>query len=233
VATDSLVSVGSELLAYGLCILYLYAGYRKYGLRVPLLFFIGSLFWTLTLENAGVILRFFSYTFPNSNTGPFYLVWAGLVPLWISIGWFDITFPAFMLLDNILPKASIWTKAAVGGVFALSLDLAIDPAATAAGLWRWTHPSLYFLGVPLTNYIGWFMLTTFYLAVYQSIHMKTRFSALFSIRSSRIISEPSLNIQLKTVPTLMARLAVFQLAFLAIYVPVLFTIASIGTLPGG
>jgi len=232
VATDSLVSVGSELLAYGLCVLYLYAGHKKYGLRVPLLFFVGSLFWTLTLENAAVIMGFFSYIFPNS-TGPFYLVWAGLVPLWISIGWFDVTFPAFMLLDSILPKASIWTKAAVGGVFALSLDLAIDPAATAAGLWRWTHPSLYFLGVPLTNYIGWFMLTTFYLAVYQSIHIKTGFSALFTTRSSRIIPEPSLNIQLKAIPTLMGRLAVFQLAFLAIYVPVLYTIASIGTLPGG
>ncbi|MCJ7761585.1 hypothetical protein MUP59_10685, partial [Candidatus Bathyarchaeota archaeon] len=88
---DLLVSLGSEFLAYGLCILYMYAGHRRYGLRVPLLFLVGSLYWTLTLENVGVLLEFFSYTSPNSNPGPFYLVWAGLAPLWISIGWFDIT----------------------------------------------------------------------------------------------------------------------------------------------
>ncbi|MCJ7610235.1 carotenoid biosynthesis protein [Candidatus Bathyarchaeota archaeon] len=232
-APDHIISVGSELVAYGLCILYFYAGHRKYGFRVPLLFLVGSLYWNLILENVAVILGFFTYTFPNPSTGPYYILWTGLTPLWISIGWFDITFPAFMLLENVLPKASIWTKAVAGGVLALSLDLAIDPAATAAGLWKWTHPSLYFLGVPVTNYIGWFMLTAFYLAVYQSVHMKIKFSALVSTKPFSITPKPSFDVPLKTVPTLIARLMIFQLALLAIYIPVLYTIASIGTLPGG
>ena len=230
---DHLVSVGSELVAYVLCILYLYAGYRKYGFRVPLLFLVGTLYWTLLLENVAVLLGFFTYTYPNPNGGPYYLLWAGLTPLWISIGWFDVTFPAFMLLEHVLPKAGIWTKAVAGGVLALSLDSAIDPAATAAGLWTWTHRSLYFLGVPVTNYIAWFMLTTLYLAVYQSVHMRIKISALVSTKPFNTTSKPSYDVQLKTVQSLVARLVIFQVAFLAVYIPILYTIASIGTLPGG
>jgi hypothetical protein len=77
------------------------------------------------------------------------------------------------------------------------------------------------------------MLTTFYLAVYQSVHMKIKFSALVSTKPFRTTPKPSFDVPLKTVPTLIARLMIFQLALLAIYIPVLYTIASIGTLPGG
>lgn len=227
------VSFGSELVAYGLLALYLYSGRKRYGLRTVLLFLFGSLFWTLILENFGVLMNFFSYTGLNPSSRPSYLLWAGLTPFWISVGWFDITFPVFMLLDSIIQKAGFWRKAMLGGIIAVSLDLAIDPAATAFQLWRWTHPSLYFLGVPITNYIAWFLLSTFYLAVFESVHIGASISALIPFRTNYNERWVSDKVSGKTAVRLVSRLVVFQAVFVAIYVPILYSIASIGTLPGG
>lgn len=232
-APGSFASMGSELVAYGLLGVYVYSGRTRYGLKTTLLFLLGSLYWTLILENVGVLMNFFTYTSADRSSSPFYLLWTGLTPLWVSIGWFDITFPTFMLLAEVLSRSRLWTKAIMGGFIAVSLDLIIDPAATAFGLWRWTHPSLYFLGVPVTNYIGWFLLTTFYLAVFESVHIKARFSALSPFKPSEGGEWKTKRVSGGTVMRLVGRLMVFQVIFIIIYVPLLYSIASIGTLPAG
>jgi hypothetical protein len=54
-------SVGSELVAYGLLAVYIHSGRLRYGLLTTFLFLVGSLYWTLVLENFGVLMSFFSY----------------------------------------------------------------------------------------------------------------------------------------------------------------------------
>jgi uncharacterized membrane protein len=231
VTSSNLVSVGSELVAYALLILYIYSGNKKFGLQTTIFFLLGSLYFTLVLENIGVLMNFFSYTSSEPNSNPFYLLWVGKTPLWISVGWFDVTFPGFILLDNLISKIGLWSKAIICGVIAVSLDLIIDPAATAFQLWRWTHPSFYFLGVPITNYIAWFLLATFYIAVFESVHLKSSFSALIPFRSNKTKLLPD-NL-LQTAIRLFSRLIVFQGIFVVFYVPILYSIAAIGKLPGG
>jgi uncharacterized membrane protein len=206
-------SVGSELVAYGLLAVYIHSGRLRYGLLTTFLFLVGSLYWTLVLENFGVLMSFFSYTGANPGSSPLYLVWVGLTPLWVPVGWFDVTFPTYMLIGEAVPKAGMWAKAAAGGLVATSLDLMIDPGATASGLWRWTHPSIYFLGVPITNYVAWFLLVALYIAAFESVAKGKAFA------SAR-----------QTAFRLIKRLAIFQAVFVAVYVPILYAVAKIAAL---
>ena len=46
------------------------------------------------------------------------------------------------------------SRAASAALLALGVDLAMEPVAVRAGLWRWTPPGAW-LGVPLGNFVGW------------------------------------------------------------------------------
>ena len=45
-------------------------------------------------------------------------------------------------------------RAGSAALLAVCVDLAMEPVATRAGLWRWTPPGPW-LGVPLGNFVGW------------------------------------------------------------------------------
>jgi uncharacterized membrane protein len=38
------------------------------------------------------------------------------------------------------------------------LDLFIDPVAVATGYWVWFVPGEIYFGIPLLNFVGWFVL---------------------------------------------------------------------------
>ena len=40
---------------------------------------------------------------------------------------------------------------------AVVLDLFIDPVAVAAGYWIWLVKATVYYGIPLLNYVGWFV----------------------------------------------------------------------------
>ena len=44
------------------------------------------------------------------------------------------------------------------GAIAVVLDLFIDPVAVAAGYWIWLVKGTVYYGIPLLNYVGWFVL---------------------------------------------------------------------------
>jgi uncharacterized membrane protein len=85
------------------------------------------------------------------------------VPLWIELGWVIVALSLFLLFhDVVLPGRSPFLQAALAGLFAVNIDLLIDPVAVANSLWQWINPSLYILGVPIYNFVGWFCLIFFY-----------------------------------------------------------------------
>jgi len=90
--------------------------------------------------------------------GPLFL---GLVPYWIPVAWFMMSYPSLVIADRLIPpQGKRWVRilkvAAVGALAMTAWDLVMDPFMVAAGYWVWETPGAYF-GVPLQNYGGWWL----------------------------------------------------------------------------
>ena len=84
------------------------------------------------------------------------------VPLFIPIGFFAITYLAWLISRVIIEddrgRSLIWTPL-VTALVVTSFDLATDAiGATVHGHWTYRYPTGIF-GVPLTNYLGWILTT--------------------------------------------------------------------------
>jgi uncharacterized membrane protein len=98
-------------------------------------------------------------------------VYPGQSPLWvftfIFFGWIGMCGSCLFLAEGILARPGQdlltqsrlwWQVPLLTGVIAVVLDLFIDPVAVAAGYWVWlVHGTVYY-GIPLLNYVGWFVL---------------------------------------------------------------------------
>lgn len=79
------------------------------------------------------------------------------IPLWVAAGWGTIIAVSMKASDR---TGLVWyTRPALDGLLAVSLDLAIDPVAEALGWWHWIRPAQYF-GVPCDNFIGWMLIVS-------------------------------------------------------------------------
>lgn len=143
-----------------------YAGVMKFGLYKTSIFLLGSVLWSAPLENFAVLKGAYTYyhyagvLLPNY---PGYLMWVGLVPLWIVLGWFTFAMSGYLIFHGVaFPAKRALIQATASGLFALNIDFIMDPIASSNGLWVWTANIGDILGVPLFNFIGWFLLIFFY-----------------------------------------------------------------------
>lgn len=86
------------------------------------------------------------------------------VPLLIPLAWFMMIYPSY-LLARVLVGAERrgaadrrWAVALLGAFLMTAWDLPLDPNLVANGFWVWDAPGAYF-GVPLQNFVGWFVTT--------------------------------------------------------------------------
>ena len=160
------VPVGAELGTIMIAFIAAYAGVKSFGKERAAYFLAGSVLWTSIIENLGVIDKSYTYyTYAGlfNSAYPGYLFWVGQVPLWIELGWVIVALSLFVLFhDVLLPGRSPLLQAACAGLFAVNIDLVIDPVAVANNLWQWINPSVDILGVPIYNWVGWFCLIFFY-----------------------------------------------------------------------
>ena len=95
----------------------------------------------------------------------------GQSPLWvwcfIFFGWIGMCGSCLLVAEGILASAHRdmltqphlwWRVPLLTGVIAVVLDLFIDPVAVTAGYWIWFVPGTVYYGIPLLNYVGWFVL---------------------------------------------------------------------------
>ncbi len=156
----------AELGAFLIAGLVFYGLKLRYGWTVASFFLLGSIAWTTPLETLGISTGSYTYSafagslFPGY---PGYFVWIGIVPLWIEMGWFIVSASSFMIFhDVLLPRSKTISAALLAGLFAVELDLMIDPIASSNRLWIWIGPSMSLMGIPLYNYVGWFVMIFFY-----------------------------------------------------------------------
>ncbi|MHB8876617.1 MAG: carotenoid biosynthesis protein [Myxococcaceae bacterium] len=92
--------------------------------------------------------------------------WPRFVPLGIALAWCALVPVLMRVSERILgPGASPWRLAALDGAMAVGLDRVLDPAVSGEPLrmWLWQGPAMtpyryWVLGVPVFNFVGWFLL---------------------------------------------------------------------------
>ena len=98
-------------------------------------------------------------------------VYPGRSQLWVFtyvfFGWIAICGICLLLAEGIVcrrdedmltRRAYLWQLPLVTGVIALLFDLFLDPVAVAAGYWVWLKEANVYYGIPLLNFVGWFLL---------------------------------------------------------------------------
>jgi uncharacterized membrane protein len=100
---------------------------------------------------------------------------AGGVPLAVALGWYNVGYGTFAVMESIMSAADppegarSWALAPATALAATSLDLLLDPYGLDLGLWEWSGDGRYAAevrgpndrrGVPLLNYAGWICLIT-------------------------------------------------------------------------
>jgi len=163
------------LITYSLAILVLIHSYKFRGLFKSLLLFFGAVIIGGGVENANAI--FGGYHYPGSELTLF----LGLCPFDVVLGWFVIlyccSYMSHLLIghaEGSLSSQGIGTnpengidinfvkvtfyRALLAGLLAVNLDMTIDPVAVENEWWIWQIHNIYIQGVPLGNYLGWWLL---------------------------------------------------------------------------
>jgi uncharacterized membrane protein len=189
---STLTPLIAELGSGVLVLLLVYGASKIYGLRTTVLFVGGSIFWTTIVENLGVLEGAYNYTaYAGSVSASYrgYLVWVGLVPLWVELGWIIVALSLFVLLREVLlPGRGPLLRALLVGLLAVNIDGMIDPIAVANRLWVWLGPSYYVLGVPFYNWMGWFLLVFFYTLTFECTILRRTDMLIFGRFDRRLFS---------------------------------------------
>jgi len=160
-----LLTIVSTILAFTFTVLH--AG-QNLGWSRASLFILLTILIGLTFESVGVatglIYGPYHYT---EKLGPLFL---DLVPYTIPIAWAMMLYPSYIIASRIIPASRrIWAWAAglafIGAFVMTAWDLVMDPLMVAAGHWVWEVDGPYF-GIPLQNFLGWFLTALIILLLY-------------------------------------------------------------------
>ncbi|MFX1326379.1 MAG: carotenoid biosynthesis protein [Promethearchaeota archaeon] len=168
---DSLTIVLSNVL--------IYHGIKTQGKFKTISFFYGSIIFSGLEENIWIltgrfnILPFKTYFFTRGG------LWFFEIPLSVCLVWFIITWSCVYVAEIIFPNKKYAFHAFIAGIFAVSLDLFIDPMmvnlgatslfSDSEGMWVWlSDPNTSFLifSIPFFNFLGWFFVIFGFLSLY-------------------------------------------------------------------
>jgi uncharacterized membrane protein len=113
------------------------------------------------IEALGVNTGFPFGSYRYTNVLLFHL--PGNVPLPVVFAWLMIILSIYGMVNGIMARApsSSWLQAVLPPLFALLLDLMLEPVAFhIEGYWEWLNPGkLNYYGVPLLNFLAWFIIS--------------------------------------------------------------------------
>lgn len=176
--------------ALSFALLFFTAGQAIYelGIKRAILFLIVSSIIGFLAEVLGTSTGFpFGKYYYSDFLGPKVLGVPEVVPLvWFVISYltFSIGYSAFASTDR-LKRKSLTILALFCAFGAVAWDFLIDPMFSSYGYWVWTGqfvnlPKLY--GIPLTNFVGWFLLITLIISVFFVMSRNSR--AVFPRRNT-------------------------------------------------
>jgi uncharacterized membrane protein len=162
-------ALSAELMTYFIVGLLLYHGYRKYGAKKIALYFLGGFLLTVCEENFMILKGFFTDSALYSERTYFYnyhlfVIWIAAVPLAVMASWFILTYSSFQIAERVIPENTnrfLLKRLLLAGWLGMSIDFVIDPIVIRDFRWIWLNDldkTVWFLQVPITNYLGFFML---------------------------------------------------------------------------
>ncbi|MFZ9661513.1 MAG: carotenoid biosynthesis protein [Chitinophagaceae bacterium] len=93
------------------------------------------------------------------------------VPLLIAINWFMVVYGSGHFISimekKIRVKLNLFSKIFIGASVCTIFDWIMEPAAIRLGFWKWSNP-----GIPVSNYITWFLLSALLIFVFEKCNFK-------------------------------------------------------------
>ncbi|MHA1786304.1 MAG: carotenoid biosynthesis protein [Candidatus Helarchaeota archaeon] len=164
-------------------ILYIYS-IDKHGFYSATLFLTGSIIFTGLQECMWIYGGRFGFTFPT-----YFFTKAGLwffdIPLYTCLGWYILAYCCVFLAKNLVGKDKIILTALLGGIFAVMIDLWIDPInvnlgeialnSGARGNWVWEMTNtLDIFSIPFMNFLGWFLVVFLFAILWEKVDDKLK-----------------------------------------------------------
>jgi uncharacterized membrane protein len=164
-----------DLMAIGLSALCFTHAWRRQGFYLAVAFLGGSFVFTGLEESMWILLGRYSFATPTGG-GTYYFTrgffWFLETPVSACLGWYFIAYSCVYVAQLLLPRAGVVVRAALGGFLAMDLDLWIDPVQTSPAWisWVWEMPdAVNLFGIPLSNFIGWFLLIFLFAIVFERL----------------------------------------------------------------
>ncbi|MHB8894235.1 MAG: hypothetical protein ACYC99_03535 [Candidatus Geothermincolia bacterium] len=136
-------------------------------------FFLGALLFSLAFQTIAVWgggMNFYWYSvnayYKHYPLGG-YIVWLGLVPLAACLMWYMIAATSQILSALFMPKAKLWSRAAVSGAIAVGFYLLVLPVAVTNHWVTFTMKSFYVFDIPLVALFAIFGSVFLFNAVYE------------------------------------------------------------------
>ena len=154
---------------------------KKYGDWMAWSFFVGSFVFTGLQESMWILFGRFTGTSAAQGIGElapgtYWFTKDGLwffeTPVMACLGWFFIAYGCVWMAGKAFPKSSLLTRAAVGGLLAMIVDLWADPISTAPELMTWvwaTEDCVRIFGIPQSNFLGWFLLIFVFALIWEQL----------------------------------------------------------------
>lgn len=101
-----------------------------------------------------------------------------LVPLLIPVTWFTVGYLSLLIAERMLggeqlTSGRIIKLALLAAVIMTAWDLGMDPMMVSKQYWIWKVDGYYF-GIPLQNYLGWFVTSFCFFAAYLALSRQWR-----------------------------------------------------------
>ncbi|VVB79699.1 Carotenoid biosynthesis protein [uncultured archaeon] len=148
---------------------------RKSGKNVVLL--LSAVIYAILFENFNILLS------AGKTGGYFYSSQFNFfifnTPVFIILCWAFLIYSAYQLVNKL--KVKDWKKPFAAAVLVTLVDFVVDPIATKLNLWFWTGYTSTdgFFGIPGNNFLGWLLVTFFFLFIFTKIdESKTKWKNL-------------------------------------------------------
>lgn len=127
--------------------------------------FVSAIVYGLLMEKL-VIVAFDTYTYPAAK-----MLDAFGIPIAIGFGWGVVIYSGYVTARRF--ELSPRHIPLFAGVYALHMDFAMDTIAIRVPYWQWLSRGDWF-GVPLGNYVGWFLVALLFTYTYHAVSTRTR-----------------------------------------------------------